>query len=267
MTLGNNMHIKFVNISEKDFLAAKLIYKMLPLEYALAMLQDKTIWFAKPETWKDPFERRFIDDIYNINGEKRVFPWKGRVFCCCMSISYGSEAQWKAYGNGDIVVAFKIRREVLLDALDQYAVKNNVKIFIGKVEYQKTKDIKRPIGKNEFFLDKMKSINSLRNDMLKARLLLLKRIAFAYENEVRIIIVKEKISKDDGFTLHYNCDNTDLIDTISLDPNIGENEVVLLKEYLASQYGFKPIKTLKGQRPRIVRSELYKDLTSTIITV
>ena len=77
--------IQFVNITKEEFLQSKLLYKHLPLENALRTLKDKSLWFANPMTWKDPFERRFLEAKYMLNGEEKNFTWKGKVFCTCMT--------------------------------------------------------------------------------------------------------------------------------------------------------------------------------------
>lgn len=263
------MKIKFINIEddEKGFLSSKLLYKIMPLEYALSALNTNSLWFTKPETWKDPFEKRFIDNYYSIGGKTRQFPWKNKVFCTCMSNVYGSEAQWAAYKKGDIALTFKIKRDVLLDELKNYANNNNAKVFIGKVEYQKTSYIKQKISENEFINPTLKPINNLNNDEIKAKLLLLKRNAFSYENEYRIIIVKNNITKENGFKMVYNCKNNEIFDSIALDPNIQDNTYELLKDVLSNKYNFSPVHTRKGLRNRIVRSLLYRNMLGEIIKV
>ena len=54
------MPIQFVNFSKEDFLSKKVLHRYMPLEYALKMLNEKALWFASPQSWKDPFEKRFI---------------------------------------------------------------------------------------------------------------------------------------------------------------------------------------------------------------
>lgn len=53
--------IRFVNITEEEFLDSKLLYKHMPLENALRTLKNKRLWFANPATWVDPFEKRFLE--------------------------------------------------------------------------------------------------------------------------------------------------------------------------------------------------------------
>ena len=53
--------MKFVNLSQEEFLSKKLLFKYMPLEQALLTLEGKYLWFANPTTWNDPFEKRFIE--------------------------------------------------------------------------------------------------------------------------------------------------------------------------------------------------------------
>ena len=60
--------LRFVNITEADFLSSKLLYKHMPLENVLRTLKNKTLWFANPATWTDPFEKRFLEAKYTKGG-------------------------------------------------------------------------------------------------------------------------------------------------------------------------------------------------------
>lgn len=77
------MSVKFFNMTRAEFLSKKLLHKYMPLERVLEMLTNQTIWFANPTIWKDPFEKRFIENVYNIGGVQKPFPWKDRVYCMC----------------------------------------------------------------------------------------------------------------------------------------------------------------------------------------
>jgi len=65
--------ITFVNITEDEFLENKLLYKHMPLENALRSLNEKYLWFANPFTWKDPFEKRFLEAKYIKKGKEVGF--------------------------------------------------------------------------------------------------------------------------------------------------------------------------------------------------
>lgn len=255
------MPVKFVNITRDEFLSKKLLYKYMPLERALDMLINHTIWFANPTIWKDPFEKRFIENMYSINGSQKEFPWKDRVYCMCATQTATSEAYWNAYSAGEIGVSLKFDRKTLLDELDRIA-NTGCRIYIGKVQYQKTQDIKSALSGNSFLNLTGKPIKSLGSEELKVRLLLLKRLAYQYENEIRFFIVKDKVAKQTGTLLKFNVSHTQLIDSISLDPRIGEHTLELIRKEFEQNYGFIP--RSKTQR-RVQRSLLYAESKPTLI--
>lgn len=262
------MALKFVNITREEFLNKKLLHKFMPLEYALNTLEKKHLWFANPTTWKDPFEKRFIEATYKDNkGKVKHFAWKDRVFCICMTETSTSEAYWSIYSQQTIGVELKLNRKCLLDALETLATNNNLNIFIGKVEYMKTSDIKKPLSEIPFNPQGNSGINT---QMGKARLLLLKRIAYRYEDEIRIMIVKKERTKEKGTYLKYQCANTAMIDSITLDPSIGPNVTKLLKDTFVVKYGFAPVPSKKSSTrlvARVQKSSLYSDLKPEEIAI
>lgn len=244
--------IKFLNTTKEEFLSSKLLYKHLPLENALRTLEDKSLWFANPTTWRDPFEKRFLDAKYIRGGKDVNFTWKGKVFCACFTQTMISEAYWNTYTKGDIGVEFRINRSTLLKELE----KNDglYKIYIGKVEYMKTDDIKKGLSAIPFNPSVNEPMNS---DVFAARLFLLKRIAYTYEDEIRIILVKKDATKENGIGIHYECSNTDLIRRIVLDPTLESYTYKMLKGLFEDKYGFTPLIKGKTKYNRVILSQLY----------
>ena len=246
--------ITFVNITKEEFLAKKVLYKHMPLENALRSINEKYLWFANPSTWKDPFERRFLDARYYKKGKEVQFKWKGRVFCTCMTQTQTSEAYWNIYKQDSIGVEFKIYRKKLLEELSKYD--DTYEIFIGRAEYLKTNEIKREL-KDIPFDPPIASNVKINSGIFASRLFLLKRIAFKYEDEIRIIIVKKNVTKEDGIKVYYECKNTELIHQIVIDPNLGENTYRLLKNVFIEEYGFAPFSGKVKETPRVLQSQLY----------
>lgn len=246
--------LHFVNITEEEFLKQKLLYKYMPLENALRTLKDKSFWFANPETWKDPFERRFLEAKYTRNGNEVNFKWKGKVFCTCMTQTITSEAYWNTYSRDCIGIELRIYKEQLLEELARYD--NTYKIFIGKAEYLKTGEICKELRDIPFNPPISKGEN-LNTDKFAARLFLLKRKAYSYEDEIRIIIVKGNATKEDGIGINYKCENTDLIQRIVIDPRQGDYTVDMLKKIFINEYGFSS--TIRNEKPfnRVLHSQLY----------
>jgi hypothetical protein len=248
------MGVKFVNISEADFLSSKLLYKYMPLEMALATIEQRYIWLCNPALWKDPFEKRFLEGKY-LDGEKEVeFPIKEQVFCSCMTQTATSEAHWNTYSNGQMGISFKLRRDKLLEALNRESSKYD--IYIGKVVYLKTKDLKKKLSEIEFI--KETKPFRLNNRELQIKLLLLKRIAFQYENEIRILAIKKHKTKESGIKLPYgNIKPNELIDTITIDPNVGSNTEQFLKGLFKERYQFKKVyKSQLYSMPNDIKIEL-----------
>lgn len=227
----------------------------MPLEYALKMLNEKKIWFANPKTWKDPFEKRFITAKFTINTMTKDFPWKDKVFCFCSTQTFTSEAYWNTYSRGQVGIEFKISKKALLKELE--TISNEFDIYIGKVEYMSTKDIKNKLSSIPFASPRPLNFD---NEMC-ARLLLLKRNSFAYEDEVRILIVNNnnKLENKDGINIQYSCNNTDLIQSITLDPSLGVNTTRLFKDVFENMYSFSPITTSNGHKSRVLKSQLYAE--------
>lgn len=246
--------IRFVNITQDEFLKHRILYKHLPLENALRTLKDKSLWFANPATWKDPFEKRFLEAKYMMKDSEVKFRWKGRVFCTCLTQTITSEAFWNTYSRNEIGIELRLYRKALLEELARY--EDIYKIFIGKVEYLKTDEIKRGLRSIPFNPPVRKGEN-LNTDDFAARLFLLKRTAFSYEDEIRIIIVKENTTKETGINFSYNCENTNLIQRIIVDPRVGDYTYNMLKELFVNTYGFSPLEKDGKMRNRVLRSQLY----------
>jgi hypothetical protein len=231
------MGVKFVNMTEDEFLSKKILYKYMPLEFALGMIKDKYLWLCNPTIWKDPFEKRFIDAKYLKGSSEKTYPIKGQLFCMCMTQTTTSEAHWNIYSNGQIGISFKIRRKQLLNVLSNHI--DDYDIYIGKVNYLRSQDIKKSLSEIETIKD-IKPFN-INNRKLQIQLLLLKRIAFKYEDEIRILAVKKYKTKENGIKLSYSIEPNKLIDTITIDPNVGLNTEHTLKKLFTHEYNFEKV--------------------------
>ena len=252
--MAENIH--YLNITEDDFLNDKRpLFKHMSLENALKTLNDNELWFSNPTKWNDPFESRFIKAKYkNKTGKTISHPWLNTVFCMCLTQIAASEAHWTPYSQNQIGIEFVIDRKALVVFLESHLT--DYDIYIGKAEYMRTCEIKGALDKIPF----AKPVPTMLTDKWWARLLLLKRNAFNYEDEIRIILVSKKQVDEDGILLNYNCDCTDLIHSIILDPNLQINTENLLRGVFENIYGFSPIQTNNSLHPRVYKSRLYQEL-------
>lgn len=260
------MEIQFINITKEEFLSKGRLYKFMPLENALRTLSSRELWFANPSTWKDPFEKRFLDAEYvDINEEEKSIPYGKRTYCMCVTQTPASEAYWNTYSREQIGIKLLFFRDELLKQLEAYT--DLYDIYIGKVEYMQTPDIlKKKISEIPLSTPIPTSTKEL-----YVRLLLLKRIAYKYEDEIRIILIKKRAGtgdKPDGVGLKYNCESQSLISNIVLDPSIMQYTTELLKDTFITKYGFGPIvypETGKI-RNRVVKSTLYTSRAQETLT-
>lgn len=231
--------INYLNMTEEEFLENKFIYKFLSMGNAFKTLDNKQLWFANPIKWKDPFEKRFLNAKYIDSGKEDSFRYKNRIACMCITQTPNSEASWKAYSENDKVIKFSINREVLLKVLKNMTSKYD--IYIGKMEYMNTVDIKKPLNKIPF------NPLPVDPDERDLRLLLLKRISYAYEDEIRIVLVKPDDGNSggvqDGIALKYDsiCSNTELIHRITLDPELEKNSSDYYKHLFHNRYSIKEV--------------------------
>lgn len=270
----NYPNIEFLNIDDTDGFLAEMpvLYKYMPLEHALGTLKNKMLWLADPGTWEDPFEKRFLNAKYKkADGTETDFPYSGRTFATCLTRDRSSEAQWNVYSRGSIGIKFVINTTVLLEQLNEYAQKHSTfKVFFGKVEYHKREEIElKQLSKLKFEAEEngVSIKKSLREKDFCARLFLLKRRDFKYEDEIRIIVFKDVKTDTKGTMFDYSCANHELFPQLMISPRVKENTEMMLKEYL-KQFDMDSFIDKSGRRQhRILKSHLYDDENNVTINI
>jgi hypothetical protein len=193
------------------------VFKYLPLDRFVKMVDNNELVFVSPETWYDPFEQLY----YGINCSSRGYVTED-IACMCVSekSSTNEDASWKVYaGSNDKAVRLSIEQEKLLHLLEDYAKANGFEVYIGKVDYsferteiEKLHNASSP-HHNDYFPAAMTREHYL-------SLMLLKRGAFKYENEARIFLVKDTISFDANKLLKIYCDykTSGIVSNVMLSP-------------------------------------------------
>ena len=193
------------------------IFKYMPLERFVKAVDNHELVFVSPESWYDPFEQLY----FGIDCSLRGYPTED-IACMCVSekSSTNEDASWKVYaGSNDKSVRIFIEQDKLLSLLEGYAADNGFEVYIGKVVYSfEKKEIKKlhvasSPHHDVFFPSAMKREHYL-------SLMLLKRSAFSYENEVRIFLVKDSITFDTNKLLKIDCDYkaTGIVSNVMLSP-------------------------------------------------
>lgn len=260
MKFDNNFvvpeNVKFVNISDTEFFKLKVLFKIMSFTRSIEVLTNKKFWFSNPIRWLDPYEKMFVNATYKSKQGEFLFPWHNRVCCFCLTENASSQASWCTYCENQIGMQFCINVEQLFNEICREF--KNYKIFIGRVEYMSTRDFCGSISKIPF-QSPCPNID-LNDDSLLARLMFLKRNAFEFEKEIRIVVVKNEEEKDlNGIHFSYNCDNTELIQSIVIDPMVNDDCFNTISDFIVTQFNFIPI----NNYPRVRHSRLYKDILKT----
>lgn len=234
------------------------VFKYMPLDRFVKSVDNKELVFVSPETWYDPFEQLY----YGINCTKMGCPQKD-IVCMCVSSksSTNEDACWKVYaGTSSKSVRISIEKEILLELLDNYAANEGFEVYIGRVDYtfEKTeiKSLHNPLSPKHslYFPNNMKLEHYL-------SLMLLKRKAFSYENEVRIFLVKDKI-KDKLLRISCDYKANGLVSNVMLSPYppVREDDIAFkVRERINTIESDEIKKVLKNKVGcRIQQSLLYK---------
>lgn len=248
-------------LGEKKSSQTHVLYKYMNVKYAIEFLKTGAFLMSEPSAWSDPYEKRFYTaDYSNIKGFK-----PHRIYCSCFTQQVSNEAAWRMYSSKDTGIAsrairFEFRRSSLLQVLD-YGLLSG-KIYLGNALYDYTsKQIdglhlkKNPLYERyfrNFSLDKF------------LNLLLIKRKAFDYEQEVRMFLVDEDEEFIGGeFGLDFNEKRflgfppetlKNMIKSISVDPICDDLEYEMIKTSIENVFPHsRCIKHgLYKSKPRIV---------------
>ena len=235
----------------------KLLFRVLPLDRVMEILEKNRWAFVSPTLWNDPFEKAFLEAEYNHKGNKFSLPIKPanikdeihyRLFSVCFTETRESEAFWKTYSpNGD-GIRLTVKAMNLKDSL---SVLKDYDVYIGKAVYEDYKKL-YSFQRNENY---WKDLQSKEINETHLNLMLKKRLPFQYENEIRIMLIRKTAMTNSVAKISIK-KTKELIHGIKLDPRMGTYMAKMVKEIFAK----------KGFDPKSVRkSRLYSKPGSTII--
>lgn len=227
------MPIHYINITEEELLKEyKRIHHHTTIDFFTSILNMNKLTFVSPASWNDPYEKFFYERDYILMGKKIQLPVRNRLFALCVTGTSSSEAFWKVYSPLEDGIRLTFKTEDFINVfLDKI---NNVEIYIGKVNYKSTKEFfKLDANKHELISE----LNESSIGKSQIDLMIQKRKAFEYENELRIMIIPKE--KKTSKKLSIRADIRDFTENYSLDPRIGKNQSKLFKEFFKNQFQIK----------------------------
>lgn len=236
----------YINIDAGEL--RKKIYRIVTVERLLEMFETKMNILVKPELWDDPFENfLFNTPILQKNGTEYVSILRDRSFGQCWSLNVESDAMWRIYSPEKNGVKIQTSIGELFNSLyrsvPEYPATS---CYIGKVDYHPRKKLTA--------LAKQARHNgaSLGGSREQAESLLMKRVAFQYEREVRLIYLEPKILTENRI-YPYNFDPLVSVQSITFDPRMNESLYKVYKKHIESL----------GFSKKIIQSGLYKKMKLT----
>lgn len=165
-----------------------VVWKYMSLEHALDMIEEEQLYLVNPTTWKDPYESFFAKVKY---GEKlsyeELFKTPQKLYCTCFTDAFQNDAQWNMYNGDDMAVMIGFDAEKLFEAFSQCPAK----LYMGRVNYVRG-------GWNNVRILADWEKQKIRQHDVKTilSLMLRKRVNFSYEQEIRLMCLKNASAKN-----------------------------------------------------------------------
>lgn len=191
---------------------AQYLYRYMATDIAYKTLGNRTIWLADPKTWEDPHEEWWCSQLFTDHGH---LPGN-QAFGSCWTMRWRDEPFWRLQTRGgDGLPAVRVRVKARLFAgWFRAAVRSHptkAKGFVGKVSYC-------PMAQLAETAAKLSRAEEKRVARVGAEALLMKRLAFEFEREVRLLwIDKAQAGSPKGFGLAF--DPNQLFDQIMIGPS------------------------------------------------
>jgi hypothetical protein len=217
------------------------LYRICSFDRLADLFLSRRLTLVSPARWVDPLEKFLLEGAQSIN--RRYAKTEMSVFAQCWSLKARSDALWTIYSPNRDGIRIGTTVGTLRRVLTNSTAKEKHQLFLGEVSYlpqstnlpstgKKSRDRFEPSALLAF-----KRFQSTLESREVAKLLLLKRLPFEHENEVRLISVGQATTGD---LLHLNADPFSLVQTLQFDPRMPTATKGALKQYLkSSEIGFK----------------------------
>lgn len=233
----------FLNIDAGEL--TRKIYRVVTVERLIEMFETKTNSLVKPKLWDDPFENfLFNTPMLQNNGEEYSSILRDRAYGQCWSLNIESDAMWRIYAPGKNGVKIQSTIRDLFNSLYRSELKYpQTSCYIGKVEYQSKS---RLVALAKEVRDHGTGAGGSR---YQAKSLLMKRVAFRHEKEVRLIYLAPEI-RAENTVLPYPFNPLVNVQSLTFDPRMNDSLYRVYKKHIESL----------GFSGKIIQSGLYKGI-------
>jgi len=188
----------FLNLTEEDL--DRNIYRIVPLTRLIELFETGKNVLIRPHKWEDPFENFILRSKVRLtSGETIKYNFHDRICGQCWTFNRASDAMWRIYSpKSDSIRLRTTVRQLEKSLISSQNSLPDVKCCLGKVLYLNQKKLKKYA--NPIFDFSGITIENLFNSLL------VKRLAFRHENEIRLLYFE---LEDDGCksdTFDYSTD-------------------------------------------------------------
>lgn len=224
------MKLNFLNLTENEL--DRPIYRIMKEEHVIGLFTEQRNVLSQIHNWKDKFENFQMALGGVLDGEQFEFSFKNDFVGQCWTRHALSEAMWGIYANDASKRFLRIKstpRKLLTALAKAHPMMPQDTCFIGKVLYKTERGLKA-------FLNERAQLSISAVDI--ASTLLLKRLAFKHENEVRLLFFGNAADYENKGLYKYVVDPNDMVIQIMADPNRDRTNWVNDKARLKRETGF-----------------------------
>ena len=229
------------------------IYRIFSPRYFFELFDGKTNTLVLPRKWDDPFENILLrSKARSISDDEEVtFAFRDRVYGQCWTLEPVSDAMWQIYSPEENGIRVRTTVGKLIESIRTVHGDNaNLSCFIGRVSYVTDKKL-REFGKTTFadYVSSRKVAHSL----------LIKRKAYRFENEVRLIYFDHAYHESIREVYRYSFDPLFVIDQVMVDGRMSNEQSLALRQEIFERTGLS--------KRRIRHSLLYSEPKDFIVYV
>ena len=229
------------------------IYRIFAREHFFELFENRQNALLVPRMWSDPFENVFLRSQVKFlsDGEIGTFGFRDDLYGQCWTREPVSEAIWQIYSRDESGIRVRTTVGKLIESMrDAHGEQSNLSCFIGLVKYMTDKQL-REFGKTAF-RDHISS-------RVVARSLLVKRKAYRFENEVRLIYFNHNKVRNAQGVYRYRLDPLAVFDQVMFDGRVSVEEYSALKKEVVERTGISI--------RRVKRSLLYSQPKDFVVYV
>jgi len=205
------------------------VYRIISLKRLHEMFEKRVNTLVNPIMWDDPFEN-FIKGFKGQlpSGDVVEFAQRHDFYGQCWTHVGASDAMWRIYSSDKQSVRIKVRLKTLVETL---APRAHGIVLVGRVRYLHSDGLLK-WAKRVFRSSDAPDVRLL------GRTLLVKRMAFSHEQEVRILYFDSR-NECSRNLFSYRFDPHAFVEEILVDPRLSADQATSLSNEIRAKTGFR----------------------------